>query len=652
MTRVAAWPVLLMLALVSAPLARADYEAGQRAWDAGHPERALAEWRAAADGGDRRAMLALGRLYVKGLGAPQDYIEAYKWFNLAASRGERAALPERDALAAKMTPQQVATAQERAAAWRPGASRDAPVAAEAPAAAGGPPPRAIREAQLLLAKLGYAPGPVNGIWGQSSTQAFRQFLRDVGRPASDRLTPEALRTMRTIAKRYSRGAAPTRELPRQQPESSASRQSRMRPDTLQRAARSGDANRMKSALAAGLDMDGRDGQGWTALMHAALRGHTRIIEMLMEAGADMTVRGSQGETAVDIARQRYGNVDAARRANAPRAVLALLRGMTLAEQNRLMEPFGPSWIVAENQPCQTYSRVPGAARTVTWSGGCVDGKASGDGRLVRWNAGTLVYEYEGQMRDGRRNGRGTFTYADGNRYEGEFRDGKIHGRGTYAWANGERYKGEWRDEKKHGQGTHTWPNGNRYEGEWQDGKIHGRGAYIWANGDRYEGQFRDGKIDGPVTYTWVNGERYQGGFRMDKKHGWGTHTWPNGNRYEGEWENGKMHGRGTYVYANGERHEGQFRDEKKHGQGIHTWPDGTRYQGEWQDDRMHGYGVLTYANGDRYEGEWLNDRPHGHGTYVVTSGGRYEGQWRNGCFGSREGRRAAVQNIGAACGFE
>ena len=109
--------VLLMAAVVSAPSARADYEAGQRAWDEGRPDAALTEWRSAAASGDRRAMLALGRLFVQGLGAPQDYVEAHKWLNLAASRGEAAALKERDALAAKMTAEQVATAQARAAAW-------------------------------------------------------------------------------------------------------------------------------------------------------------------------------------------------------------------------------------------------------------------------------------------------------------------------------------------------------------------------------------------------------------------------------------------------------------------------------------------------------------------------------------------------------
>ena len=202
MVRSAIWTALLVATLVAVQPARADFEAGQRAWDAGRPDEALTQWRAGATAGDRRAMLALGRLYVQGLGVIQDYVEAHKWLNLAASRGETAALHERDALTGKMTAQQIATAQERAAAWRPDAceatgSADAgdarevvkaataspsppPAAATAspspsPAAAASappspppsalPPPHAIREAQALLAALGYpapAPGDLSG----------------------------------------------------------------------------------------------------------------------------------------------------------------------------------------------------------------------------------------------------------------------------------------------------------------------------------------------------------------------------------------------------------------------------------------------------------------------------------------------------------
>ena len=210
----------LAAVLASAPPARADYYDGQRAWDSKRYAEALAEWRVAASAGDARSMRALGRMYVAGLGVPQNYVEAHKWLNLAAARGDAEAAAERDALAAKMTPGQIASAQDRALEWRPDSAAAAPEAAPAapaaragasPAPPGPPPPRAIREAQELLAALGYAPGPADGQWGARTGSAYAAFLRDAGLPPEEALTPEALRAMREIA--AGGGAEPAAAVP-------------------------------------------------------------------------------------------------------------------------------------------------------------------------------------------------------------------------------------------------------------------------------------------------------------------------------------------------------------------------------------------------------------------------------------------------------
>ena len=109
-----------------------------------------------------------------------------------------------------------------------------------------------------------------------------------------------------------------------------------------------------------------------------------------------------------------------------------------------LEPFGPNWSIAENQPCQLYNLSPKPGETVTWSGGCVEGKAPGEGRVV-WRDSKGESVYEGGMRDGKPHGHGTYTFADGSRYEGEWRDGKPHGHGTYTRAHGRRHEGEWRE---------------------------------------------------------------------------------------------------------------------------------------------------------------------------------------------------------------
>ncbi len=114
------WPVFVCLAatLLCAAQARADYGAGRIAWEGGRYAEALTQWQAAARRGDRRAMVALGRAFAKGLGVPQDYVEAHKWFNLAAARGDAKAVAERDALEKRMTMEERAEARKLARAWR------------------------------------------------------------------------------------------------------------------------------------------------------------------------------------------------------------------------------------------------------------------------------------------------------------------------------------------------------------------------------------------------------------------------------------------------------------------------------------------------------------------------------------------------------
>ena len=292
----------------------ADYETGQRAWDAGHPDEALTQWRAAADAGDRRAMLALGQRYLQGLGVLQDYVEAHMWFNLAASRGEVAALGKRDAVAAKMTPAQIAAAQQRAAAWRLGASAGGSAPASAAPSAGvsaseedSPPPRAIREAQTLLAALGYRPGPADGVWGRRTAGAYRAFLRDAGLPAAKALTPDALRAMRAVARRgdavpdtLDETAAAADSVQASSAES-APRPTPVRPEALHRAARAGDIDGLRAAIAAGVDVNARDGRGWTALMHVVNKGYTLLVPLLLEAEAEADVRAPDGATALFMA---------------------------------------------------------------------------------------------------------------------------------------------------------------------------------------------------------------------------------------------------------------------------------------------------------------------------------------------------------------
>lgn len=75
----------------------------------------------AAVQGHGGAQFALGMLYNKGEGVPRDYILSYMWLNLSASQavGDDRDFKSRmrDAIASKLTPSQVAQAQQMALAW-------------------------------------------------------------------------------------------------------------------------------------------------------------------------------------------------------------------------------------------------------------------------------------------------------------------------------------------------------------------------------------------------------------------------------------------------------------------------------------------------------------------------------------------------------
>jgi TPR repeat protein len=77
--------------------------------------------RRSAQQGYASAQFELGSAYASGTGVLQDYVEAHKWLNLAAARLEgeerNKAAAMRDQVASRMTPDQVAQAQQGAREW-------------------------------------------------------------------------------------------------------------------------------------------------------------------------------------------------------------------------------------------------------------------------------------------------------------------------------------------------------------------------------------------------------------------------------------------------------------------------------------------------------------------------------------------------------
>ena len=81
----------------------------------------------AAEQGEPTGQYLLGLLFDKGYGVPQDWVEAEVWLNLAAAHAggtrQEYFARVRDAVAQKLTLDQLAETQRRASAWTPIASR-------------------------------------------------------------------------------------------------------------------------------------------------------------------------------------------------------------------------------------------------------------------------------------------------------------------------------------------------------------------------------------------------------------------------------------------------------------------------------------------------------------------------------------------------
>ena len=67
-----------------------DFAAGVKADDQGDLATATM-YRLAAERGDANAQYNLGLMYAKGEGVPEDDVQAYAWFNLAATQSDKGA---------------------------------------------------------------------------------------------------------------------------------------------------------------------------------------------------------------------------------------------------------------------------------------------------------------------------------------------------------------------------------------------------------------------------------------------------------------------------------------------------------------------------------------------------------------------------------
>ena len=159
-------------------------------------------------------------------------------------------------------------------------------------------------------------------------------------------------------------------------------------------------------------------------------------------------------------------------------------------------------------------------------------------------------------------GKGKMTDALGS-YEGEFKNGERNGYGKMEYKKEGLYNGEFKNGERSGHGKMEY--GNRtYEGEWENDMKHGLGKMIYKpSGASYTGNFKNDMFDGEGIYKFSNGAFHIGNMKEDAFKGQGKRVDKNYDIYEGEWDNDKRNGIGKkYVKKTGVVTTGVWKDDK------------------------------------------------------------------------------------------
>lgn len=323
----------------------------------------------------------------------------------------------------------------------------------------------------------------------------------------------------------------------------------------------------------------------------------------------------------------------------------------------------------------------------TYEGHFVDEKYHGYGCKVSQTEG---WKYEGEWREGVRQGLGKCEFLEGHPlhgvvYEGEWYNDNWHGKNTTTYSNGDKYSGSYHDNMKNGVGTYTFataelfecrydfepcaststPHYAEYSGDFVNDRFHGTGKMTYGSESTYyKGEWKDGKRNGKgdyisvdLTYSgdWIedemhgegsfkylqSGESYTGGISNGAKHGYGVFKYANGDEYDGQWENGTCHGKGKMIWKSTQTtYEGDYFNNQRTGYGKCVFNEGTpqesTYDGEWMNDTFHGSGTWIYpsetgSGQDKYAGEFNMGQKHGNASYTRASDGSvHTGMWDNG----------------------
>lgn len=122
------------------------------------------------------------------------------------------------------------------------------------------------------------------------------------------------------------------------------------------------------------------------------------------------------------------------------------------------------WVICNLEGCMALDPYFSEGVTMKWDGACVNGKANGFGTFTKYKNGEYEYTYEGEYKNGIREGEGKFTHADGTTKTGTFVNGQLVGEGTMIDEYGLKYVGNFINYRFHGLGKLIYPTGDEFVG--------------------------------------------------------------------------------------------------------------------------------------------------------------------------------------------
>lgn len=149
-------------------------------------------------------------------------------------------------------------------------------------------------------------------------------------------------------------------------------------------------------------------------------------------------------------------------------------------------------------PTDTFPSSPAVTEPKNDSGNTtssIQQKVKEKGSLRLQSVQGFWFTYEGEIENGKANGKGKALYENGNTYEGNFTDNQRTGYGVAITKAGEKYEGQWKNDRFNGKGKYTWKNGDYYIGMFEEAKRHGKGKlYNAQNKLLQEGQWENDKF--------------------------------------------------------------------------------------------------------------------------------------------------------------